>query len=94
MNTIHPSAVIGKNVTLGEGNEIGPGCVIDDVAALGSRNKLWMNVYVGPGTTIGNDNQFFRALQRGSNLMILHLKFSFMTEALCCYPVIDGINIF
>lgn len=57
MNTIHPSAVIGKAAQLGDGNEIGPGCVIEDGAALGSRNKLWMNVYVGPGTVIANDNQ-------------------------------------
>ncbi|MBI3320089.1 MAG: acyl-ACP--UDP-N-acetylglucosamine O-acyltransferase [Candidatus Omnitrophica bacterium] len=57
MNTIHPSAIIGKHVQLGDGNEIGPGCVIEDDVALGSRNKLWMNVYVGPGTTIGDENQ-------------------------------------
>ena len=57
MSTIHPSAMIGKNVRLGEGNEIGPGCVIEDGVVLGSRNKLWMNVYVGPGTTIGDENQ-------------------------------------
>jgi UDP-N-acetylglucosamine acyltransferase len=57
MNTIHPSALIGKNVQLGDGNEVGPACVIEDGAVLGSRNKLWMNVYVGPGTTIGDDNQ-------------------------------------
>ncbi len=57
MNSIHPSAVIGKNVKLGEGNEIGPGCVIEDGAVLGARNRLWMNVYVGPGTTISDDNQ-------------------------------------
>ncbi|PIQ83950.1 MAG: acyl-[acyl-carrier-protein]--UDP-N-acetylglucosamine O-acyltransferase [Candidatus Omnitrophica bacterium CG11_big_fil_rev_8_21_14_0_20_63_9] len=56
-NVIHSSAVVGKHVTLGEGNSIGPGCVIEDGAALGSRNKLWMNVYVGPGTTIGDENQ-------------------------------------
>ncbi|MBI4354170.1 MAG: acyl-ACP--UDP-N-acetylglucosamine O-acyltransferase, partial [Candidatus Omnitrophica bacterium] len=35
----------------------GPGCVIEEGAVLGARNKLWMNVYVGPGTTIGDDNQ-------------------------------------
>ncbi len=57
MNTIHPSAVIGKNVKLGEGNEIGPGCVLEDGVVLGSRNRLWMNVYAGPGTTIGDENQ-------------------------------------
>ena len=57
MNLIHPSAVIGPKVQLGEDNEIGPGCVIQDGAILGSHNTLWMNVYVGPGTTIGDGNQ-------------------------------------
>lgn len=57
MNTIHPSAIIGKRARLGERNEIGPGCVIEDGTVLGSRNALWMNVYVGPGTTIGDGNQ-------------------------------------
>ena len=57
MNSIHPSATVGKRVQLGEGNTIGPGCVIEDGVVLGSRNTLWMNVYVGPGTTIGDDNQ-------------------------------------
>ncbi len=56
-NTIHPSAVIGTRVQLGDGNTIGPGCVIEDGAVLGARNHLWMNVYVGPGTTIGDENQ-------------------------------------
>lgn len=57
MNTIHPSATIGKRVQFGEDNEIGPGCVIEDGVVIGSHNKLWMNVYVGPGTTIGDSNQ-------------------------------------
>ena len=42
---------------MGDGNHVGPGCVVEDGAALGSRNRLWMNVYVGPGTTIGDGNQ-------------------------------------
>ena len=57
MNTIHPSAIIGKRAQLGDGNDIGPSCIIEDGAILGSRNKLWMNVYVGPGTTMGDENQ-------------------------------------
>jgi len=56
-NTIHSSAIVAKDVQLGEGNDIGPGCVIEGPAVIGSRNKLWMSVYVGPGTTIGDDNQ-------------------------------------
>ena len=57
MNTLHPSASIGQRVQFGDGNQIGPGCVIEDGAILGSHNTLWMNVYVGPGTTIGDENQ-------------------------------------
>ena len=58
MDSIHPSAIIGKDVQLGEDNEVGPGCVIDGTTVIGSRNKLWMNVYIGPGSSIGDDNQF------------------------------------
>ena len=57
MNIVHPSAIIGKQVQLGDSNQIGPGCVIEDGVVIGSRNRLWMNVYVGPGTTIGDENQ-------------------------------------
>ena len=57
MNGIHPSAIVSKDVRLGDDNEIGPGCVIEDGVIIGSHNKLWMNVYVGPGTTLGDHNQ-------------------------------------
>ena len=57
MNHIHPNAILGKRVQLGEGNDISSGCVIEDGVVLGSRNKLWMNAYLGPGTTVGDDNQ-------------------------------------
>lgn len=56
-NKIHPTAIIGKNTQLGDGNDIGPGCVIEDGAVIGSRNRLWMHNYIGPGTTLGDDNQ-------------------------------------
>lgn len=56
MNTIHPSAIIGKHVQLGDGNTLGPGCVLEDGVILGSNNTLWMNVYLGPGTTLGDAN--------------------------------------
>ncbi len=56
-NSIHPSAIIGKNVQMGQSNVVGPGCVIDDDVVFGSHNRLWMNVYIGPGTTLGNNNQ-------------------------------------
>ena len=56
-NKIHSTAIIGARAQMGEGNDIGPGCVIEDGAVLGSRNRLWMNAYIGPGTVVGDDNQ-------------------------------------
>ncbi|HEX9779690.1 MAG TPA: acyl-ACP--UDP-N-acetylglucosamine O-acyltransferase [bacterium] len=57
MNRVHETAVIGKGVSLGDGNDIGPGCMLEDGVVLGSGNRLWMNVYIGPGTTMGDENQ-------------------------------------
>lgn len=59
MTQIHPSAVIGERVTIGEGTVIGPFCVIEDDVVIGSGNKLMANLYIGKYTTIGNDNTFF-----------------------------------
>lgn len=57
MNHIHPSAVIGKDVKLGDGNRIGSGVVIEDGVAIGDQNVLYPNAYVGAGTQIGNENE-------------------------------------
>lgn len=54
---IHPTAVIGKNVLLGEGNEIGPHVVIEDGVRIGVHNKIWPGAYLCSGTEIGDDNQ-------------------------------------
>lgn len=55
---IHPSAIIGKNVTLGEGNQIGPNVFIEDDVVIGSNNLFYPGVYVSKGTEIGNGNEF------------------------------------
>lgn len=46
-NTIHPSAIIGSDVILGEGNTIGPYAVITGKTIIGNNN------YIGPHTAIG-----------------------------------------
>jgi UDP-N-acetylglucosamine acyltransferase len=56
-NTLHASAVIGKNVQLGSDNWIGPNVVIEDGVVLGSHNKIWPGAYVCEGTTIGDHNE-------------------------------------
>ena len=55
--SIHPSAIIGKNVSLGEGNEIGPHAVIEDGVRIGSQNKLLAGAYLCAGTEIGDQNE-------------------------------------
>lgn len=55
-NQIHPTASIGKNVVLGDNNQIGAGVIIAEGAKLGSNNKLWPGVYIGPRTELGDFN--------------------------------------
>ena len=54
---IHPTAIIGSNVTLGTNNEIGPFVVIDDGVKMGSNNTLMARVHICHGTKLGDGNQ-------------------------------------
>lgn len=57
MPRIHPTAIIGKKVVLGQGNIIGPQVMIEDGAKIGSRNTLMHGVFIAAGTEIGHDNK-------------------------------------
>ncbi|MCL1909786.1 MAG: UDP-3-O-(3-hydroxymyristoyl)glucosamine N-acyltransferase, partial [Kiritimatiellaeota bacterium] len=50
---IHPTAVIGENVTMGEGVHIGPNAVIGDGALIGAFSIIGANVVVGEGVKMG-----------------------------------------
>ncbi|MDD4735465.1 MAG: UDP-3-O-(3-hydroxymyristoyl)glucosamine N-acyltransferase [Kiritimatiellae bacterium] len=52
---VHPSAVIGKDVKLGENVSIGPLCVVEDEAEIGEGTVLVGNVYVGYRVKIGRN---------------------------------------
>lgn len=56
MPKIHASAIIGENVRIGEGTEIGPNVVLENGVILGARNRLRAGVYIGEGTELGDDN--------------------------------------
>lgn len=55
---IHPSAVVGDNVQLGEAVSVGPGCVIEDGVTIGAGTVLRAQVFVGRDVTIGESCLF------------------------------------
>ena len=52
-------AVVDPEAKLGDGNIIGPFCVIDKNVVIGDNNKFLNNVTVHFGARIGNGNEFF-----------------------------------
>ncbi|MGB2578450.1 UDP-3-O-[3-hydroxymyristoyl] glucosamine N-acyltransferase [Elusimicrobium simillimum] len=56
---IHPTAVIGKNVTIGANANIGAYTVIENDVTIGDNVTLYPHVYIGRGVTIGNGCLFY-----------------------------------
>ena len=54
---IHPSAVVGPEVELGEGVVVGPFCLLDGRIRIGARTRLIGHVTVLGDTEIGADNE-------------------------------------
>lgn len=46
-NRIHPTAIIGKDVVLGEGNTVGPYSVIEGKTYIGDNNTICSHVVIG-----------------------------------------------
>ncbi len=55
-NRIHPSAVIGNEVVLAQGVEIGPFCMLEGRIRIGSRTRLVGHVTILGDTELGEDN--------------------------------------
>lgn len=51
---IHPSAMIGVQVALGDGVSVGPSAVIGDRAKIGAGTRIEAGVVVGEGVSIGD----------------------------------------
>tara|TARA_Y200000002_G_scaffold104083_1_gene84798 strand:- start:1223 stop:2002 length:780 start_codon:yes stop_codon:yes gene_type:complete len=66
MSEIHNTALIGKNVILGDNIAIGPYCIIEDGVKIGNNNTVYASVYMTGNTDIGNDNKFFPFSSIGS----------------------------
>lgn len=57
-NYIHPTAIIEKNVQLGEGNNILEGVIIEESVQLGNANLLFGGVLLAHETMVGDYNTF------------------------------------
>jgi UDP-3-O-[3-hydroxymyristoyl] glucosamine N-acyltransferase len=56
---IHPTAIVGNKVTLGNGVAIGAYTVIEDDAEIGDSVIIYPNVYIGHHTKIGNETLIY-----------------------------------
>ncbi len=53
---IHPTAVIGSNVSIGDNVTIGPFAVLEDNAVIGSGSEISAHCFIGDGARIGTDS--------------------------------------
>lgn len=67
MAKIHPSAIIGEDVKLGETTEIGPYCVIGNHVELGEGTRLIANCHISDYTTLGSDNVVYPFASLGTD---------------------------
>lgn len=56
---IHPTAVIGRHVTLGKNVSVMAYAVIEDDAVIGDRTVLYPHTYIGRGVHIGEDGEIY-----------------------------------
>jgi UDP-3-O-[3-hydroxymyristoyl] glucosamine N-acyltransferase len=56
---IHPTAIFGEGVQLGDGVSVGPYAVLGDGARIGSGARIGPHVVVGEGCVIGEDSRLF-----------------------------------
>ena len=56
---VHPTAVLGRGVVLGEGVHVGAYAVVGDGAVLGARVVVGAHVVIGEGCAIGDDAMLY-----------------------------------
>ncbi|MBI5361406.1 MAG: UDP-3-O-(3-hydroxymyristoyl)glucosamine N-acyltransferase [Planctomycetes bacterium] len=67
---VHPSAVIGKNVSIGKNTAVMPFCVIQDNARIGDNAVIYPNVYIGHSSSIGNNTVVYPMVSIRENVSI------------------------
>lgn len=73
-NQIHPTAVIGSNVTLGDNITIGPYTIIEDDVQIGDGCIIESSVRIYSGTRMGKNNRIFHGATLGGEPQDLGFK--------------------
>ena len=66
MSQVHATAILGKNVELGEGVTIAPYVVIEDNVTIGARTSVGASAFIGSNTTIGEECRIFNGASIGT----------------------------
>ncbi len=77
MNNIHPTALIDKNVTIGDNVTIGPNVCIKNNVKIGDNTHIDSNVYIDSYTKIGNNCKIFPSAVVGTIPQDLKFKGEF-----------------
>lgn len=67
---IAPTAVIGQDVSLGEGVHIGPNVIIEAGAKIGARSVIMGNCYIGMNAQLGENCKFYPNVSTRENVVI------------------------
>ena len=67
---VHPTAVVGRDVVLGENVSIQPFCVIEDGVWIGANTVIGAHGYVGHEARIGSDCQFSPRVTVGAHSLV------------------------
>ena len=73
---VHPTAVIGRDVTLGEGISVGAYVVVGDGSSIGNGSIIYPNTVLGTDVTLGQNCcvhanvSLYRGTRIGNNVMI------------------------
>ncbi|MCU0651608.1 MAG: UDP-3-O-(3-hydroxymyristoyl)glucosamine N-acyltransferase [Candidatus Omnitrophica bacterium] len=67
---IHPTAILGKNVSLGKDVAIGPYAVVGDYAIIGDNSIIYSGCFIGHHVKIGNNGLFYSNVSIRENVTI------------------------
>ena len=54
---VHPTAQVHRTAEIDPSTDIGPNVIVEEDVVIGAGNRIMSNAYIGPRTTIGEENR-------------------------------------